>query len=680
MSTFPQEIIGRYQLLQQLGSGGMGAVYRAQDLKLKREVALKIMHPSLSNNQAFRDRFLQEAQSGARLKHPGIVQVHDVSEDDGYLFIVEDFIPGENLATCMKALRAENRTMQMDEALELVRQVSLALGYAHEHGVLHRDIKPANILLEPINDVKLSYRPVLTDLGLAKLMVGGLETQAGISMGTPAYMAPEQALGQAADARSDIYALGVLLYELVSGRLPFSLKTVSDAVRFHMYEPPPIPPPLPEGTPVPLSELLMSTLQRNRNARPASAQVFAALLERIQEAGEEFSGETGQGLGAVKSGKLGDDDRGHSIWGKLQPPMEEQNLDHVEIFNPAGEFRIFNLVKGALIIGRDESSDIVLDDLKASRKHARLEFDGRNYRLTDLNSTNGSFLGKTRLLPGIDESWDPEKPLRIGDHYLRLVLSKGSFDSKRFRNEGTLVDLKPAVTSQGRGWIGVAVPQVSLLVEAGQMASLIFSMINQGNQVDHFHISVEGLPEGWVLNIPVSQPLQPGKSFEVTVPIQPPRQSDSRATRYPFILLVGSRNDPTEIVETRCALTILPFTQFASQLQPPRLKFGEKGKVTIHNQGNIEEVFTITFNDPREELVFSLSDSKLKVIEGKTYGLDFSVHNQRSHWFGGEKEYPFTVTVAVERNLGRQSSMPPAPQTHQGVFVSKGKLVDWLES
>jgi serine/threonine protein kinase len=196
MNVIPQEIIGRYQLLHQLGSGGMGAVYKAQDLKLKREVALKIMHPSLSHNQEFRDRFLQEAQSGARLKHPGIVQVHDICEEDDYLFIVEDFIAGENLTARMKALRAENQTMAVKEAVELVRQVSLALGYAHEHGVLHRDIKPANILLEPVSGERLPYRPVLTDLGLAKLMVGGLETMTGISLGTPAYMAPEQALGQ----------------------------------------------------------------------------------------------------------------------------------------------------------------------------------------------------------------------------------------------------------------------------------------------------------------------------------------------------------------------------------------------------------------------------------------------------------------------------------------------------
>ncbi len=669
MNAFPQEIIGRYQLLHQLGSGGMGAVYKAQDLKLKREVALKLMNPSLAHNQEFRDRFLQEAQSGARLKHPGIVQVHDICEEDDYLFIVEDFIEGENLTARIKALRTKNQTMAVEEAVELVRQVSLALGYAHERGVLHRDIKPANILLEPVSGESLPYRPVLTDLGLAKLMVGGLETMTGISLGTPAYMAPEQALGQAADARSDIYALGVLLYELVSGRLPFSLKTVSDAVRFHMYEPPPVPPPLPAGIPKTLSDLLAQTLQRNREARPANAQAFATKLERILE----------EAKGSKREAGAKEEARDPSIWKKFQSPSEEQNLDHVEVFLPGGECHVVKLLKGELIIGRDESSDIVLDDLKASRKHARLEFDGVHYKLTDLNSTNGSFLGKTRLLPGVDEPWDPEKPLRIGEHYLRLVRAKGWNDSIEFKNEGTVVDLKPAVSSQGSGWIGVAVPQVNLIVEAGKTATLVFSMINQGNQVDQYQIIVEGLPNGWVINLPALLPLPPGKTQDVTLPIQPPQQPESRATRYPFILRVRSQNNPNEVVDTRCALTILAFTQYASQIQPQRLKSGETGRIIIQNLGNVVETFIITFFDRDKELVFSLSESKLRIQEGKSGSLEFSAHTRKSHWLGGEKKNSFTVTVAAETKPGSPIFQQPPPQVHEGELVSKGRLAAWLD-
>jgi pSer/pThr/pTyr-binding forkhead associated (FHA) protein len=308
---------------------------------------------------------------------------------------------------------------------------------------------------------------------------------------------------------------------------------------------------------------------------------------------------------------------GSSPWKKFQSLEGEQDLDQVEVFLPGGECRIVKLEKGPFFIGRDESSDIVLDDLKASRKHARLEFDGVNYRLTDLNSTNGSFFGKTRLLPGIDETWDPEKPLRIGDHYLRLVRITRGEETVKFKGEGTLVDWKPAVSSHEKGWVGVAVPQLNLFVEAGKSVMLAFSVINQGDSADHFQISIEGLPEEWVLNIPAPLQITPGKSMEVTLPFQPPPRSDSRATRYPFILRVKSQNNPAEIAETRCALTILPFSQFSSQLEPQSIKSPENGKVIIYNQGNVEEAFTITFYERGENLVFSLSESKLRISEGK---------------------------------------------------------------
>ena len=668
----------------------MGAVYQAYDLKLKREVALKILHTSLSHNSEFRDRFLQEAQSGARLKHPGIVQVHDIGEQGDFLYIVMDFVSGENLVSRMKALRAENRTMPAEEAIELVRQVSLALAYAHQNGVLHRDIKPANILLEPVSGDKLSgeklpYRPVLTDLGLAKLLVGGLETQTGISMGTPAYMAPEQALGQAADARSDVYALGVLLYELVTGRLPFPLKTISEAVRCHMYEPPPLPPPLPEGTSLGLSNLLMDTLQRDRAKRPANAQIFAILLGSLLENQEEpvvgikredldLTGMSTQRSHELAIGITPEEAAGPvaSIWDKIKSSPEEEGVDQVELFAPGGEIHSIKLIETLIILGREEGCDIVLDDLKASRKHARLEFDGENYRLTDLNSTNGTFLGKNRLRPGVPELWDPETPARIGEHFLRLVRAKPAEGAKKARLQSTLVDLKAAALSEGGGRIGVAAPQTSLTVEAGSTAVLSFSMVNQGSQADHFNITEEGLPAGWVAEMPAPIQLMAGQSQEAALSIKPPRKPASHATRYPFILRVAAQSNPDEAVEIHCALTILPYTQFTSQLQPQRLQSGQSGKALVENQGNASETFTLKFPEHDGELVFSPPESRLKLGEGKSGEMAFHVRTKKMFRLGGKKAYSFKAVVAAERLPGVPGPSTVSPQAHAGEVVSRG--------
>jgi len=240
-----KELIGqsldRYQIVSLLGEGGMGAVFKARDITLQRDVAVKIMHPQFARRPDFRERFLQEARTAARLDHPGIVQVFDFGQARSHLYIVMEFIPGDNLRQMLQGLSSTNQWIVLAEAIQIVQQVSLALDYAHQQGVLHRDIKPDNVMLKPKPTDALPYRPVITDLGLAKLHEGGVMTVEGTSMGTPAYMSPEQAMGQATDARSDVYSLGILLYELAVGQLPFPVKTITEAIRYHTKEPPPPP-------------------------------------------------------------------------------------------------------------------------------------------------------------------------------------------------------------------------------------------------------------------------------------------------------------------------------------------------------------------------------------------------------------------------------------------------------
>ena len=189
----------------------------------------------------FQQRFLNEAQATAQLDHPGIVKVYDYRQDGDYLYIVMEFIAGGNLSEMLQDLRAKQQWIGLREAMELVRQVGLALDYAHRKGVLHRDIKPANIMVKPEPAGELPYQPVITDLGLARLGEGLGLSQTGVSMGTPAYMSPEQALGKPTDARSDVYSLGILLYELAVGQLPFKANTISDAIALHSKQPPPPP-------------------------------------------------------------------------------------------------------------------------------------------------------------------------------------------------------------------------------------------------------------------------------------------------------------------------------------------------------------------------------------------------------------------------------------------------------
>lgn len=216
--AYPESIIlvktviaGRYLIKKLLGKGAMGSVYLAEDERLKREIALKMLSPGLSVDEHLIARFRQEALALARLSHPNIVQVYDFFEENGFFWIAMEFVKGGELDARLKA----SGRLELHETLSLSKQMADALGYAHEQGVIHRDFKPANVLLTPNQNVKI------TDFGIAKLAQSSLHTQLNTVLGTPSYMSPEQANGETTDHRTDIYSLGIVFYQLLAGELPF---------------------------------------------------------------------------------------------------------------------------------------------------------------------------------------------------------------------------------------------------------------------------------------------------------------------------------------------------------------------------------------------------------------------------------------------------------------------------
>ena len=221
-------IAGRYELEKLVGSGGMSNVFRAHDRLLERTVALKILHEQYTRDEDYVERFRHEARAVAQLAHPNIVTVIDRGEQEGRQFIVFEYIDGDNLK------ELSNRgPLEVREAIRLTLQVARALAFAHERGLVHRDVKPQNVLLNEDGQAKV------TDFGIARsLDVHGM-TQTGTVLGTSDYIAPEQARGQKVDPRTDIYSLGVVLYELLSGEVPFSGDNFVAVAMRHVNEPAP---------------------------------------------------------------------------------------------------------------------------------------------------------------------------------------------------------------------------------------------------------------------------------------------------------------------------------------------------------------------------------------------------------------------------------------------------------
>ncbi|MEA3308980.1 MAG: serine/threonine-protein kinase [Chloroflexota bacterium] len=208
--------LGKYRLVEKLGQGGMAQVYKAYQPDLDRYVAIKILHPHLTGDEDFAARFRQEARAIAALEHPHIVRVYDFDADEGVAFLVMEHLAGDSLKS---HLHCREKRMDLEEVERIVGALANALDHAHRQGVVHRDLKPSNVL------ITTNGRPVLTDFGIARMVDTATITESGGTLGTPAYMSPEQCRGEPGDARSDIYALGVLLYQLCVGRVPFNADT-----------------------------------------------------------------------------------------------------------------------------------------------------------------------------------------------------------------------------------------------------------------------------------------------------------------------------------------------------------------------------------------------------------------------------------------------------------------------
>jgi serine/threonine-protein kinase len=258
------EIAGRYRVESRLGFGGMSTVQLALDLRLERQVAVKLLAEHLAEDPTFVSRFQREAQAAARLVHPNIVQVFDSGQDEstGQYFIVMEYIEGQS---CAEILR-DDGWLEVDEAIAIIDQACEGLHYAHRHGVVHRDVKPGNLLRAREGEVKLA------DFGIAKATEQSSITQVGSVLGTAAYLAPEQARGEEAGPRADLYALGVVTYQLISGRLPYEAASLTELALKQQQEEPPLLDTLVAAVSPELAEavaisLALDPLERYQSAR-----------------------------------------------------------------------------------------------------------------------------------------------------------------------------------------------------------------------------------------------------------------------------------------------------------------------------------------------------------------------------------------------------------------------------
>ncbi|MGW1224495.1 protein kinase domain-containing protein [Streptomyces sp. NPDC001478] len=308
---------GRYQLRDLLGEGGMASVYLAYDTALDRQVAIKTLHTELGREQSFRERFRREAQAVAKLQHTNIVSVFDTGEDElgGALmpYIVMEYVEGQPLGSVLQADVAAYGAMPADKALKVTADVLAALDTSHEMGLVHRDIKPGNVMVTKRGVVKVM------DFGIARAMQSGVTsmTQTGMVVGTPQYLSPEQALGRGVDARSDLYSVGIMLFQLLTGRIPFDADSPLAIAYAHVQEEPVAPSSINRALTPAMDALVARALKKNPNERFPSAAAMQDEIARVLSAG----GQTGAPV--IVSGAGTPANSGSGVGSAVFPPVDQ---------------------------------------------------------------------------------------------------------------------------------------------------------------------------------------------------------------------------------------------------------------------------------------------------------------------------------------------------------------------
>ncbi len=288
----------RYKLLARAGSGGMATVYKAQDLMLGRLVAVKILHPAMTHDEAFLRRFQREARAAANLSHPNIVTVHDIGHDQSMggeqHYIVMEYINGRTLKQLMREdMARDGRPLSIARSLDLMIQICAGIGYAHRANLVHCDVKPQNVMVTPDDRVKV------TDFGIARAMSQNSMVEASLLWGTPHYFSPEQAAGKIPTPASDVYALGVIFFEMLTGRLPFEAESLPGLALKHLNEPPPLVTSFNPMVPPQLERIIMKVLDKEPNGRYRTAGQMESILRSYREGSEENTGPVAVPLAVV---------------------------------------------------------------------------------------------------------------------------------------------------------------------------------------------------------------------------------------------------------------------------------------------------------------------------------------------------------------------------------------------
>ena len=565
------KLFHQYQLHRPLGGGWLGPVYAATDLDESAEVALRIVDEN-NSGQSFLimqlERLLLKVNS---LRHPNILPTEPLQQRDHRAFYAMNLAAAGSLRQVLQRQGRSGGGVPLVVAVEIMRQAAAGLAYAHAQGLMHGDLKPENLLLQPGRSLlgNTGYNVQLSDFGLAELRVGLNGTHDRAVVNTLAYTSPEQCRGIRNELRTDIYTLGLILYELVTGMVPFDIRDAADALEKHQHVAPKQPSLLRSDLPEDLEEIILTCLAKNPADRYESADELEGALQQVLNTMMPSGPEPTIRLPTLPVLPAAPTIDAPSTNGQLK--LLVYNERH-------GLEREVWLKGGAVTIGRAPDNTVILEHAGVSRHHLNVEFTAGMPYVTELTATNGTLMDGLPLTSMTRLRWPYRTPLYLRPYWLAIVGPEEKQTKSR-------IVVKPEVE------------QIKLV--PGQPYHLNVLLANTGQIVDHFQVSVDGIPPEWVQNPYGEVQLNPGTQASTTLILLAPRESKSRAGEYPATVLARSREDTSMYGRAPVNITVAPFREVVATITPPVRKTWRRTTFTfkLENRSNTDGVFAPRLQD-----------------------------------------------------------------------------------
>ncbi|GIK55908.1 MAG: hypothetical protein BroJett015_15710 [Chloroflexota bacterium] len=636
-----QELIGKrvgdYLIEESVGSGSAGHVFRARDEKRGQPVALKVIHPHLASQPAFRDKLLSSAGSITALQHQGIARVYQIGEADRQLFVASEWIQGETLGHVLQ----NGAQLGLRLGARVVQIAADALVYAHRQGVIHGGLQPSNVLLSP-HGGELPWRPLLTDFQQASLVPG--EPLPAVLP----YLSPEQCDGKRPNGRSDVYALGIMLYHVCTGRLPFQPQSTRDVLAGGA---PPVPRSLRPEIPTVLEAIILKAMARNTAERYRSMEEFLLFLRRevdklpLDGAAPEpppapppqpaVAPAPARPAPAAAPAIAGAAMAAPAPAVAVPAPASSSDADYLIIRHPRLEPQTFLLHKWLITIGLQRDNDLVLTGEGVAAKHARLERTDTGWNLIDMGSLNGTYLEGSQLLADMPEPWKPGQLVKLGEYTLEW--------RSGLAQKAPKAAMPPPVVDTGRLYMRMQPTQ--LTTHAGLPAQAVLEIENQTGRGLSVTLGVMGIPPQWVAVEPGLIHLSPQQKVVVPFTIQPPRHHSAAAGLHQF-KMEARADKGAETAVTNGQLTIHPFSQVFAEIQPSPLRHGKAGEVKLVNEGNGRNRFSATVSDVDNEIVFEMSPTEVESMPGEAHTMRLIGRARKRPFFLRARLIPFELRVA----------------------------------